>query len=175
EDYDCFDKSNETEERPQNDRSKDICESKNNRFIVNQSETAIPGCEGCTCCQRKDCYTESKLYSGTWSRTLSGRTCQRWDTQFPHAHIYNTSQSFPMDDSVSEAQNFCRTPVLIQLNQVSVQPWCLTTDPDTPWGVCGIPPCDSGQILGTKTEMCFSICVAAVVAFVISNVAIFQF
>ncbi|XP_076449171.1 plasminogen-like [Babylonia areolata] len=49
-------------------------------------------------------------YKGHWSRTISGLECQRWDSQFPHAHAYNRSELFP-DLSIAHSHNYCRNPL----------------------------------------------------------------
>ena len=54
-------------------------------------------------------------YGGRISYTRSGRKCQRWDSQVPHAHGYNdNSCGFP-DQSPTDAANFCRNPELNEL------------------------------------------------------------
>ena len=56
-----------------------------------------------------DCGTMSDLqrdYRGNISITASGKTCQRWDAQTPHAHTRG-SDRFPERGQV---ENFCRNP-----------------------------------------------------------------
>ncbi|ELU09074.1 hypothetical protein CAPTEDRAFT_50942, partial [Capitella teleta] len=71
-------------------------------------------------------------YSGTLSTTVSGRTCQRWDVQTPHAHNVDDAR-FPNDDL---AHNHCRNP-----SNDPGGPWCLTTDPAIRWQYCRILFC----------------------------------
>ncbi|ELU12469.1 hypothetical protein CAPTEDRAFT_50153, partial [Capitella teleta] len=71
-------------------------------------------------------------YSGTLSTTLSGRTCQRWDVQTPHAHNVDDAH-FPNDDL---AHNHCRNP-----SNDPGGPWCLTTDPAIRWQYCRVLFC----------------------------------
>ncbi|CAH1776938.1 unnamed protein product [Owenia fusiformis] len=71
-----------------------------------------------------------KKYTGKVSRTVSGRQCQRWDSQIPHKH---------KKQSVLAAENFCRNP-----DNESGGPWCYTTDPNKRWEYCGIPLCTAG-------------------------------
>ena len=77
-------------------------------------------------------------FAGNLSKTVSGKTCQRWDTQYPH--VTNTAarlaENFP-DDSVEEAGNKCRNP----LKNFDEGPWCYTTDEDTRFELCDIPMC----------------------------------
>lgn len=68
--------------------------------------------------------------------TSSGKTCQRWDTQTPHKHIYGR---------LAAHENYCRNP----LGQKQ-RPFCFTTDKSAPWEYCSIPVCsrftDSPQL-----------------------------
>ena len=83
----------------------------------------------------KDCQipTRSFLYEGVVSRTVSGRVCQRWDTQQPHAHDYDTFA----DGSITQAANHCRNPD----PQWPYGIWCLTEDPTKRWEACDVPYC----------------------------------
>ena len=76
---------------------------------------------------RSDCLTTKRgeSYTGTLSRTKSGRTCQRWDSQSPH-----------MRKAKVFKHNYCRNPD----NEPSV--WCYTTDPKSRWEFCDVPMCD---------------------------------
>ena len=60
-------------------------------------------------------------YDGTTSKTISGRTCQRWDSQTPHRHRHY---------SLADDENYCRDP-----NNAGA-PWCYTTDADQPTEFC---------------------------------------
>ncbi|KAL5247120.1 hypothetical protein ACHWQZ_G019096 [Mnemiopsis leidyi] len=70
-------------------------------------------------------------YTGTVSETRSGRTCQRWDSQEPHAHK-KTPENFPSKDLT---ENYCRDPDNFGY------PWCFTTDPNKKRERCEIPDC----------------------------------
>ena len=75
--------------------------------------------------------------------TKTGKPCQSWTSQLPHAH-YNTNPiDFP-DHNLVDAQNYCRNPY-----GLLSAPWCYTTDPNSRWEFCDVPPCDSlGKSIG---------------------------
>uniref|UniRef100_K1R631 G-protein coupled receptor GRL101 n=1 Tax=Magallana gigas TaxID=29159 RepID=K1R631_MAGGI len=73
-------------------------------------------------------------YRGTISVTIYGKTCQRWDSQTPHAHTYD--KDLPGNASVHE--NYCRNP---RASDETV-PWCYTTDKNIRWQYCGVPYCE---------------------------------
>ena len=60
-------------------------------------------------------------YIGCQSKTVNGRTCQYWNTNFPHKSDY----PFNMN------HNFCRNP-----NGEKDYLWCYTIDPDVEWEYC---------------------------------------
>jgi len=76
----------------------------------------------------KDCWSESKGYEGTVSETFSGKTCQRWDKNYPQ----NNLKFRPPDSS----HNFCRMP-----DKDAKGPWCYTTDRNTRYEFCDVPKC----------------------------------
>ena len=53
---------------------------------------------------------------GNITKTETGKECQKWSEQYPHAH------------SQEGAENHC-------LVNTHYGPWCYTTDPDTRWEV----------------------------------------
>lgn len=67
-------------------------------------------------------------YFGHTNRTISGRTCMRWNSQSPHDHGYGY---------ISDQENYCRNPY----GSEPRGPWCYTTDPDRRWEYCSIPLC----------------------------------
>ena len=75
-----------------------------------------------------------QFYVGHVSVTVSGRTCQAWSSQSPHAHANNQDHQFP-DGSAAAAVNYCRNPDNI------VGLWCYTTDPAVRWEACDVPAC----------------------------------
>jgi len=66
------------------------------------------------------------------STTRTGITCQKWDSQSPHEHVY-TSAKYPSSGLV---ENFCRNP-----DSEPEGPWCYTNDPDKRWEYCQISEC----------------------------------
>jgi len=82
-----------------------------------------------------DCMNPGDRYVGNRRLTLSGRTCQRWDSQSPHKH--NTNPIDLPEASLSEASNFCRNP-----DNKPTGPWCYTTDLDVIWETCSIHMCN---------------------------------
>jgi hypothetical protein len=73
-----------------------------------------------------DCYVESGAeYNGLVDITSSGRSCQKWADQKPHAHTQDTLGN----------HNYCRNP------DSKEQPWCYTLDPDKEWEYCNVPAC----------------------------------
>ena len=91
--------------------------------------------------------TLGKDYTGTLSKTISGRTCQRWDSQTPHPHANTRADWFP-DVTVKDAANYCRNPA-----DWAEGPFCFTTDQEVQWEICDLPFCEgiyhSGRYVGT--------------------------
>ncbi|XP_045184695.2 uncharacterized protein LOC123542770 [Mercenaria mercenaria] len=70
-------------------------------------------------------------YMGTLSKTKSGHTCQRWDSQSPHPHSeWNTAGYFP-DSTLSAVANYCRSGGEAYL-------WCYTIT-SVRWEECTKP------------------------------------
>ena len=88
--------------------------------------------------------TNLHQYSGKVSVTDGARTCQQWSEQAPHAHPFNTSEFFPLDDSVEGAVNYCRNV------GGDGAPWCFTTDPRVRWQYCYEQICN-GMVLDLKS------------------------
>ncbi len=88
-------------------------------------------------CSEPTCKTHIRgmAYTGELSVTTSGRTCQRWDSQFPHTHKQTDPADYP-DASIGDAANYCRNP-----KDREDGPWCLTTDPEVKWEYCDVPVC----------------------------------
>ncbi|XP_035683049.1 plasminogen-like [Branchiostoma floridae] len=84
-------------------------------------------------------------YCGNVSVTVSGRTCQRWDVDFPHEPYYKPEE-YP-----ELVENYCRNP-----NGGASGLWCYTTDPDTRWEHCVDPACPIGSTHQTTTVTSFN-------------------
>ncbi|XP_048736663.2 uncharacterized protein LOC125651877 [Ostrea edulis] len=74
------------------------------------------------------CRTLGVPYRGFRNRTVSGKACQRWDSQSPHQHEYGV---YSLAD-----ENYCR-------NFDGDRPWCLTNDDNTTWEYCDVLSCSS--------------------------------
>ncbi|XP_021353607.1 uncharacterized protein LOC110450424 isoform X1 [Mizuhopecten yessoensis] len=72
-------------------------------------------------------------YTGSWGRTVSGRVCQGWASQYPHHNKYSTR--------LKGNVNYCRNPGNHDNGHASSQPWCYTTDEHVTWEYCNIPTC----------------------------------
>ena len=87
-------------------------------------------------------YGEDEEYKGSKNTTVSGRTCQHWESDSPHEKDWKPSldpENYP-EKSLSQAENFCRMlkhPL----------PWCYTTDTayDKKWEHCFVEPCEKGK------------------------------
>lgn len=86
-------------------------------------------------------------YRGNISTTVSGKSCQRWDSQTPNSHDY--ADALPGNASYHE--NYCRNPWAGEV----AGPWCYTMDNDTRWELCDIPYCGNGYFVvdGDSLEM----------------------
>ena len=57
-----------------------------------------------------DCSVSNQLgsdYTGTQTQTVNGKTCQRWDEDYPHPHTNDAGHLFPDGDMDAVANN-CR-------------------------------------------------------------------
>jgi len=97
-------------------------------------------------------------YRGCQTRTLSGKTCQMWTSQTPHAHN-NTPESKP--NMGLGHHNFCRNPS--GNNTIG----CYTMDPSTRWESCmqittttttTTTPDPPTWVLGPVGENCYVTC-----------------
>ncbi|KAL8607453.1 hypothetical protein ACOMHN_004427 [Nucella lapillus] len=119
------------------------------RIVYNVSRSSNPGMTWKIChikvlgrvftsaleCVQKD---KGLDYKGMWSVTVSGRGCQRWDSQAPHPHPYAGDDLFP-DPGIMYSHNYCRNPIRVTTQEASRSwPWCYTTDSLTEWEYCPI-------------------------------------
>ena len=80
---------------------------------------------------------DGALYVGKLNKTISGKTCQRWDVTTPHSHSYTTIDHFATTDvDMDEVGNYCRNP-----GNDFYRPWCYITDPDVLYESCDVPYC----------------------------------
>ncbi|KAJ8302241.1 hypothetical protein KUTeg_021228, partial [Tegillarca granosa] len=79
-------------------------------------------------CEMDNCKITEKgtEYRGTNNVTLTGKSCQNWNHQFPHKHNFT---------SLSSEANYCRNP-----NDAEM-PWCYTLHKARIWEYCHIPDC----------------------------------
>jgi len=78
-----------------------------------------------------DCYVDiGETYPGLADTTVSGRKCQNWLEQKPHAHSYGAA-----DTGLGNHQ-YCRNPA-----GSKEQPWCYTLDSSKEWEYCNVPKC----------------------------------
>lgn len=79
-------------------------------------------------------------YRGTLNKTNTGRYCQRWDIDYPHAQDVN-EPSMVREETVSDAHNFCRNVWRLK------SPWCHTLNPDFRREFCDVPVCSEYFLL----------------------------
>lgn len=78
-----------------------------------------------------NCWSPKQAYAGHISVTSSGRSCQKWSSNFPHRTKYR-----PLNTN----HNNCRNP-----DHDSNGPWCYTTDPAKRYEFCNIKQCVAGR------------------------------
>jgi len=78
-----------------------------------------------------DCYKDTgENYPGLADTTKSGRKCQNWMDQKPHAHTYGAG------DTGLGNHGYCRNP-----GASKDSPWCYTQDDGKEWEYCTVPVC----------------------------------
>jgi len=152
------------------------CNCKDDEVCDKTEGTCSSGCKdgfwGPHCQNENNCYYSgsTSYYQGTVSTTKSGYTCQRWDSQSPHSHSYNTADIFA--DGVLP-ENYCRNSLY-----ENYKLWCMVDDTGKSWEYCSIKSCDcpsglhglyceyqchcadSGEKCNAKTGSCSSGCAA---------------
>ena len=88
-------------------------------------------------CQALSLKVPDSNYNGTISVTVSGRTCQNWNSQTPHHHTITAPKKQYGNT------NYCRNP-----NEGTNGVWCYTIDPSVRWEFCS-------QIQGFRKFMSF--------------------
>ncbi|OWF44417.1 Plasminogen [Mizuhopecten yessoensis] len=77
-----------------------------------------------TSCSVKDVFNSSlSRYEGGVTCTKGGVTCQRWDSNYPHAVLFFSGRS--------DLGNRCQF-------EGELHPWCYTTDPALRWDYCPV-------------------------------------
>ena len=89
----------------------------NNKTIILEQKLFLSDMSSCE-------NVDTDAYSGTVSVTASGITCQRWDSQSPHAHSFSHTGD----------ANYCRNP-----NNGEKWPWCYTIESTLRWHYCRLP------------------------------------
>ncbi|XP_046556175.1 uncharacterized protein LOC124265426 isoform X3 [Haliotis rubra] len=97
-----------------------------------------------TCVNISSCSTTPAgrvLYNGNRSTTITGKVCQRWDSQYPHTHTKTEDvkfwiPGFDTPQTVTGSANYCRDPDRIAFL------WCYTTDRNSRWEKCDVPKCN---------------------------------
>jgi hypothetical protein len=84
-------------------------------------------------------------YRGLQNKTISGKTCQRWDSQSPHKHN-NWSQE-KMKTSGIGYHNYCRNP-----DNEPKGTWCYTTNQSRRWEYCNAKRLLSGKFYMTNVS-----------------------
>uniref|UniRef100_A0A8C9IGB1 Kringle domain-containing protein n=1 Tax=Piliocolobus tephrosceles TaxID=591936 RepID=A0A8C9IGB1_9PRIM len=80
----------------------------------------------------QDCYHgDGQSYRGSFSTTVTGRTCQSWSSMTPHWH-QRTTEYYP---NGGLTRNYCRNP------DAEIRPWCYTMDPSVRWEYCNLTQC----------------------------------
>ncbi|XP_067649116.1 apolipoprotein(a)-like [Haliotis asinina] len=103
------------------------------------------------CVNISGCWTshaERVLYAGTQSTTITGKVCQRWDSQAPHAHsvkkdVLFSIPGFDAPQTITGSANYCRDP------DKSGFLWCYTTNRNSRWERCDVPKCNIQKTQGS--------------------------
>ena len=113
-------------------------------FVINQA---------CECLLYPDCkWTQlGREYTGTLNTTVSGKTCQAWSSDYPHAIDYHSSNddNYP-EGNRADAKNYCRNP-----DSDPEGLWCYTTDPNMKWETCDVPLCNGSHGMSTLSSSAY--------------------
>ena len=91
------------------------------------------------------CYNledKGDFYNGTINVTVSGRVCQKWDSNTPHVHPLTSLYRLYL-----ESHNYCRNP-----EGRGMRPWCYTTDSNQRWEYCDVDPCRASESNSSDDE-----------------------
>ena len=84
-----------------------------------------------------------KDYPGTLAKTKTGKDCQAWNTNTPHATngAAKIGANYP-EGNVDDANNYCRNP-----DSDNGGPWCYTTNALVGWEYCDIKLCPGNNYI----------------------------
>ena len=82
-------------------------------------------------------------YRGAQTKTISGKTCQKWSAQEPHMHR-DTPEKYTTDGLT---ENFCRNP------DGDATIWCYTMEAATLWETCVPLPAPVVPVVPTVSEV----------------------
>ncbi|XP_078602427.1 uncharacterized protein LOC144876722 isoform X1 [Branchiostoma floridae x Branchiostoma japonicum] len=111
------------------------CDVKGNKPCCSRSRECGNTPDHCACvgCVDSRCLIgKGETYRGNIAVTKSGKTCQRWGSQYPHKHKLKAGTK-PEDALYN---NYCRNP------SGADTIWCLTTDSEKRWDYCDKRACD---------------------------------
>lgn len=126
-----------------------------------------------------DCIRSGSPYLGQISQTVSGRTCQRWNSETPQANTVFENSPFDGDETADTAVNYCRELEDLKYDsegrldenygypgQYDGKPWCYTMDPEVRWEFCEVPQCpeepeveciESTKVYGANIRLAYGI------------------
>jgi len=92
-----------------------------------------------------------RTYIGHVNKTVSGRQCQQWSSNFPHEEAsFHTNDQFP-DGTREAALNYCRNPYGEKWSETV---WCYTMDPNMLWELCDVPECGESVSASWFYDIC---------------------
>ncbi|XP_033636083.1 zinc metalloproteinase nas-6-like [Asterias rubens] len=104
----------------------------NAMYQCNLRKMAKESDEECTPSKRGD----GREYRGNRDFTVSGTTCQKWNSQWPHKQEYWKSEAERNERQGLGDHNYCRNP-----SGKRDRPWCFTTLKKTRWEYCDVKIC----------------------------------
>ena len=122
-------------------KASDDCKDKVDKFeekkkVCGNSGAPSPPPPPPPSCNEELTGTKGSGYRGCQTKTKSGKTCQRWDTQDPHKHGVTPEKN----PNAGLTSNYCRNPD----GESAI--WCYTTDKNSRWELCEPKESDSELI-----------------------------